>query len=678
MQVFMKAKPIWLKKTAEEDEFAEFKANFRAQTGENTVLQIAADSNYAAWLNGTLVAFGQYPGYPDIRTYDEVDLAPFLCDGKNELFVRVWYYGRGSQTYAVGDAGVIFEVKKDGEAVAYSDEETLSRLSSLYVSHLGENISGQLGFTYHIDTVKEEHAFEKSRVIAWNCEYEKRPIESLVLKERTPSVCVRQGNYFLMGGERAADKMQNAALTADSPVMPVGFEEPLTLEGSGDGCYFIVDTGKENAGFLEFDMEFPEETDMMIGYGEHLIDGRCRTAVRNFAITCHVEKGRVHFMDAFRRLGGRYLQFFIASKGVKVHYAGLRPTEYPVRRKGWHSGDLLREKIWEVAENTLVQCMHEHYEDCPWREQALYTMDSRNQMLCGYYAFGETRFPRASLKLISRSMRKDGFLSICAPDHAKIVIPFFNLVYYIQMREYIDYSGELTLAKEARGVLEKLMQNFLGRIGEDGLVENPVGEGLGYWNFYEWSETLSGEFNDVTPYKDAVLNATLVLALEDYAKILSAIGEDGSDYLKIAQKVRKAIRENFFKEEAGLFATSCGRFEGTYSVLVNALCLLAGAAEGLDHTRMLGIIAENGGGEDIIPATLSMNCFRYDALLKEDKEKYSPVILKELDESYFMMLRAGATSFWETIIGADDFGGAASLCHGWSALPIYYYSILLK
>jgi len=40
------------------------------------------------------------------------------------------------------------------------------------------------------------------------------------------------------------------------------------------------------------------------------------------------------------------------------------------------------------------------------------------------------------------------------------------------------------------------------------------------------------------------------------------------------------------------------------------------------------------------------------------------------------MLDRGATTFWETIKGADDFGGAGSLCHGWSALPIYYYEIL--
>ena len=74
--------------------------------------------------------------------------------------------------------------------------------------------------------------------------------------------------------------------------------------------------------------------------------------------------------------------------------------------------------------------------------------------------------------------------------------------------------------------------------------------------------------------------------------------------------------------------------------------------------------------------TLSMNIFRFDALLSVNKEKYSGFILQEIDRIYGKMLQEGATSFWETEKGAEDFDGAGSLCHGWSAIPIYYYHIL--
>ena len=59
------------------------------------------------------------------------------------------------------------------------------------------------------------------------------------------------------------------------------------------------------------------------------------------------------------------------------------------------------------------------------------------------------------------------------------------------------------------------------------------------------------------------------------------------------------------------------------------------------------------------------------------EEKYKDIILSEIDKTYLKMLKEGATTFWETEVGAADFGNAGSLCHGWSALPVYYYHTLL-
>jgi hypothetical protein len=99
----------------------------------------------------------------------------------------------------------------------------------------------------------------------------------------------------------------------------------------------------------------------------------------------------------------------------------------------------------------------------------------------------------------------------------------------------------------------------------------------------------------------------------------------------------------------------------------------------VEKSVILQILAANGAADTglyVIPNTLSMNSFRFDALLREDRTKYAPVILGELDRDYLYMLRNGATTFWETIQGSADFSDAGSLCHGWSALPIYYYETL--
>ena len=71
-----------------------------------------------------------------------------------------------------------------------------------------------------------------------------------------------------------------------------------------------------------------------------------------------------------------------------------------------------------------------------------------------------------------------------------------------------------------------------------------------------------------------------------------------------------------------------------------------------------------------------MKCFCYDAMLKTDSEKYSNYIFDDIEKTYTPMLEYGTGTVWETEDGEKDFDNAGSLCHGWSALPIYYYHTL--
>ena len=72
-----------------------------------------------------------------------------------------------------------------------------------------------------------------------------------------------------------------------------------------------------------------------------------------------------------------------------------------------------------------------------------------------------------------------------------------------------------------------------------------------------------------------------------------------------------------------------------------------------------------------------MNTFYYDALLSVN-ETYIPFVIEDIKNKYGKMLAQEATTFWETEKGWQDFDGAGSLCHGWSAIPVYYLTKLLK
>ena len=697
--MFEAAKWIWIAAGSHKDQYVDFTDIFVSDKNGKDEICIAADSDYTLWVNGRLAGFGQYSDYPHYKIGDRIDISEYTVKGENSIAVTVWYYGHNSQTYILGSAGLIYEVRCDGKIAAASSTATPSRRSPAYVQGECKEITGQLGITYHADLMHADGfplapdavGFAPSvEVTDISYDISPRPIKRLVLGDRCPGTVCQQGvfNKITYTG-KLGDDLHKASLAWRKLKDMTGSHDRAIREGmtfscaDGDGIYLIVDLGEENVGFLDVDFTVDTDCRVDVSFGEHLQDGRCRSGVgRNFSCALDAKQGRNQYLNTFRRFGCRYLQFFFHAPRVEISYLGLRPVTYPLTHKEFKTQNLLRDTIYDVCCKTLECCMHVHYEDCPWREQALYTMDSRNQMLCGYYAFGEKDFARASLKLISKGLRPDGILSLCYPAGKDFPIPAFSLVYFIQMNEYIRYTEDTSLATECMPLLKELISTFANKTqAETGLIENFHG-GTEYWNFYEWSPTMSGALRkEQTLRLEAPLNAFYSLALQNLAQICTALGDEASaaEYLAQATRTNAAIAANFYNADTKLFESFVDSENGRYSVLTNSLCLLCGAAEGLDTSVILKILAANGAadtGLTVYPNTLSMNSFRFDALLAADFEKFRPVILDELDRNYFSMLRKDATTFWETILGEEDFANAGSLCHGWSALPVYYYHIL--
>ena len=133
-KAFEKAAWIWRQGEIGRDEFCDFLDTVCIpDEGKRYTLRIAADSNYTVWMNGEICAFGQYGDYPDYKVYDEVDITDHLRAGENRMVTVVWYYGIDSQTYKLGDAGLIYEIAdEDGAVLTYTHAGTLSRKSRDY------------------------------------------------------------------------------------------------------------------------------------------------------------------------------------------------------------------------------------------------------------------------------------------------------------------------------------------------------------------------------------------------------------------------------------------------------------------------------------------------------------------------------------------------------------------
>ena len=153
------------------------------------------------------------------------------------------------------------------------------------------------------------------------------------------------------------------------------------------------------------------------------------------------------------------------------------------------------------------------------------------------------------------------------------------------------------------------------------------------------------------------------------AVISEKVGErDG--FSQLVPMIREGVRKRFFDNESGFFRNR--EDENSISELVNSLAILANVINDEESEKIAEALVSPDS--PLTPVTLSMLCFKYDALLKVDKERYKDYILSDIRKKYKIMLDAGATTFWETETSNKSPGG--SLCHGWSALPIYYYEIL--
>ena len=193
-------------------------------------------------------------------------------------------------------------------------------------------------------------------------------------------------------------------------------------------------------------------------------------------------------------------------------------------------------------------------------------------------------------------------------------------------------------------------------------------EGINHWNFYDWSPYADGVCENIEK-SDFIINCIFLLGLESFDYICKKL-EIENEYESLAESISQKLREKFYNEKENVFFISNSSEEATE--LANSFAVLLGIADEKQSEQ----ICEKLASGELLECSLSMKPLNYDALLKINKEKYKPVILEEIRQTYKKMLDAGSTTVWETIKGASDFGNAGSLCHGWSAIPVYYYHIL--
>lgn len=669
---------IWKNDSDETNQYVRFYKKFEITDIRNCDLLICADTDFSVRVNGHLVDFGGYNAFPNKKYYEKLDIVKYVHCGFNELIIDVYYQGVDSFGYIKGKAGLIFAICADNQVIVNNNvmcsDSTDYKNGEIYL------VSEQIGpsFLYNAQDFSEE-IFKLSAV---ELDFSKmhpeilypRPIKRLNRENFVEGQLITQGNFVYENSDMTpAEYMQNCFMAYRKKD---DIFSDNTVKVSNNGVYLIFDMGKEYAGNLEFDIYAERGAILDIAVGEHLKDLRVMSHTfddKNFAVRYIAKEGQNKFTSYFRRTAGRYLQVNISNcRNCTINKIGLRRAIYPLDKfVPIKIEDSLCKKIDEVAIHTLINCMHEHYEDSPWREQAMYASDSRIQALCGYYAFENYEYAKACIDILADSVRGDGHICITAPNSLDFVIPSFTYEWIIWMCEHIEYTNHLEVAVEYYPLIKDVIMAHISKIS-DGLLKNDKGNQ--YWHFYDWAEGLDGtsskdEFSsDFYEEYDVIANLLFYRALQKTVSIAKTFDLDDTAELKITmERLSKNINEEFYDNENKVYNTFTKKSRlKNVCELAQALAIICDLAP--NKKELAQKLADDC---DMTPVSLSRTIHKYDALLQfEDMRKW---VLEDIKEKWGKMLFEGATSFYETEEGAKAFGGTGSLCHGWSATPVYVF-----
>lgn len=661
------------------DTYYLFRKDF--ETTESCIgdLYLSADYDFVLYVNGAEIGRGQFPDYPAKKTYTHFSV-PF-GSGKNQIAVYMHYRGENFSSGAAGDGAMICLVLDPQKNVlAASSADWKVKVDPAFESGNCVRLTNQLGFVmaYHAEraldwTTADVSDWQDAVIFSSPSEITltERPIPAPVLGARMAAKTVKTG-YI-----KRTEEQKTFALTvhrADQYFFQddVDFSEPPPAPYNG--FVIITDVGENAVGYIEFDITAQEGTVIDISHGEHIADGVVRAYVgeRNFCDRYTCKAGRNHFLFPFRRIGGEFIQANIVTDGpISIDYLGLRRYDVALPPQSRFTTDdpgcqILR----DVGIRTLNLCMHDHYEDCPWREQSLYAYDSRNQMIYGYCVWGNYPFARASLDLLGGGLSpEDGLLNICAPNAAgSLRIVMFSYVWICEMYEYYLYSGDGTLfrkyADQIRFMLEKLEDYREGC----GLYREPDGQQI--WNFIEWVDGLDGQFHTTAERAknlSALHNAYVAEAMDSYAEMLRFSGADNEQEAAIRKKsaeLKAAIHRVFYDPEKKIYRS------------------FIKGDQVHRHTQYLMLslgIAPEEVRENIwrLQGEFSFSPLLYFMRAMAEISPESRAYAKEyIDDKFQAMIDAGASTFWEVDGGEKAFGNAGSLCHAWSSIHTWYYGAM--
>jgi len=330
----------------------------------------------------------------------------------------------------------------------------------------------------------------------------------------------------------------------------------------------------------------------------------------------------------------------------------------------------------DISKHTLRTNTSYHYEDCPWREQALWVFDMRVMALINYYFYGDYKLVAKNIRQCFALQEEDGALNSTGPKKNSCYHFDFCMHLIAVVKEYYQYSGDRDLLLELLPYIGKLA-GFIAGFQDGGLLDSTIEE-RGE-PFLDWSTDID------KPGKSIILNAIYSNYLKDIAFIYGVCGENSEKYSADIEPLRKGVNQLLFDSDAGLYRDSFfeGKLSEKYSLQGNMAAVYGGFA---DEKRVAEIVRKISDKQKFHPPFApSFYLIIFEALSVAGRYD---LIADYIDWYWGAMLQRGATTWWE-VFDPNTPGWAyphpylgnvptyemdwipVSTCHGWSGVCAY-------
>ncbi len=293
-------------------------------------------------------------------------------------------------------------------------------------------------------------------------------------------------------------------------------------------------------GFINLTIDVEEDSEIYLVMEEY-VDGDkwiFRRSGCNDFIKIVAPKGKWNFLS-FEPYAFKFMKILYKGK------AGFKPSliayDNAAKSKIKVGGNFKFTKIFEAAERSFRQNALDIFMDCPGRERAGWLCDSYFTAKTERLFFGNNDIERAFLENILISTTEElhpAMLPKCFPSqHRKDhYIPNWAMWMVIELKDYIDRTGDRTLIDAAKNRIYELVSFFDSYANEFGLLED-----LESWVFIEWSICNTPEYICGVNFPSNML----------FASVLKTIHELYGDeaLLERSKKMIKTIEKLSFNGE---------------------------------------------------------------------------------------------------------------------------------